>query len=436
MFRRITKGRNAARCVALALLSLFVVACGSSSGSGGSGGSSNSASSGGSGSSSSSKPINVLFISSNEGANAISSLAQQKILQTLVSQWNASGGIIGRKVNLIIKDDGGTATNGVSILRDELASTHIDFVLNLQDEFAEAPILKQEKILNGAEGGIAALDDQSTYPYTFGDVTVTSAYTMADDYWFLQHNYHKIAFIYASDFVTTPFVSTFESTLKSFPTLKLVGTRSIQSTQVDTTPQLTALRAENPDVLVVEGLPPSYGAIMRDLANLGWHVPVLLSPGGIADTEAPTSVDPPADLKGVECLSYRDSLLPNGQPPASDEQLITKLHQVLGAKLPYSFRSYMFEWDEALMIKVAFEGAKSTDSDKARAYLESLASNYPNPNPFYQHVDLTSKDHYPHDYSGFVFVNCGEPTNKDGLFQFAQYVPWPASMHVAPYPGS
>jgi branched-chain amino acid transport system substrate-binding protein len=434
MFRRSTKGRNAARCVALALLSLVVVACGSSSSSSGSGGSASSGSSSSSGGSG--KPINVLFISSNEGANAIGSVAQEKILQYLTGQWNASGGILGRKVNLIIKDDGGNATNGVSILRDELTSTHLDFVLNLADEFAEAPILKEDKILNGAEGGIAALDDQSTYPYTFGDVTVTSAYTQADDYWFLQHGYHKIAFIYADDFVTTPFVQTFEQTLKSFPTLKLVGTRSIESTQVDTTPQLTALRADNPDVLVVEGLPPSYGAIMRDLTNLGWHVPVLLSPGGIADTEAPTSVVPAADLKGVECLSYRDSLLPNGQPPASDEQLITLLHKVLGPSLPYSFRSYMFEWDEALMIKVGFDGAKSTNSDAVRTYLQSLSTNYPNPNPFYQHIDLNTQNHYPHDYSGFVFVNCGEPTTKDGLFKFAQYVPWPASLNVTPYPGS
>lgn len=233
MSRRSTKGRNAARCVAVALLSLFVVACGSSSSGSGSGGSSGSSGS----SSSTSKPINVLFISTNEGPNAIGSIAQQKILQYLVAQWNASGGINGRKVNLILKDDGNNPTNGVSILRSELASTHLDFVLNLQDEFAEAPILKEDKILNGAEGGIAALDDGSLYPYTFGDVTVTSAYTQADDYWLMQHNYHKIAFISASDFVTTPFVSTFEQTLKSFPSLKLVGTQTIQSTQVDTTPR-------------------------------------------------------------------------------------------------------------------------------------------------------------------------------------------------------
>jgi ABC-type branched-subunit amino acid transport system substrate-binding protein len=381
--------------------------------------------------------FNVLFISANEGFTAPYSKATQKILETQIADWNAKGGILGEHVNLIVKDDAGSAANGATIVKDELSSNHINWIyFGGTDEFAAAPIMAQDKVMNGVIGGIDALSDLKTFPYTFGSVNVTPVYAQADMYVLMnKFHAHKVAFIYAADTVSDKYFSTFQSALKNYPSLKLVGSQSVQPTQVDTTPQLTSLRADKPDVLIVESLAPTYATILKDLKNLGWNVPVLLSPGGIADTSPPAAIIDPKYLTGMPCIGYRDSLLPSGQPPTYIKPFLAELHKLFGPKLAFAIRFYMFTWDAVKEIQVGPEGAKSTDPDKIRAYLESLATHYPSPNPFVQHLDLSATSHFPHDISGMDVIKCDQTTTADGMFHFDSYVPWPASMHVAQYPG-
>lgn len=384
----------------------------------------------------SSAPINILYITTGSGPAAFTSALAQKLFQTAVDQWNSKGGILGRKVQLIIKDDGGTSANGAVILQEELTKEHIDWVYPGNDILTMGPILQSHKLLNSGLTYFPALQDETKYGYSFITVNFQSVYAQADIY-SLTSLWHasKVAFIYATDGVEL-FFATFQSTIQSSTGISLVGSESITSNQIDTTPQLIKLRATNPDVLLVEAHPPTYGQVMKDLQKLGWKVPVLLAPGGSADAVSPVGIVGASALQGAVCMSYRDSLTPGGQVPAYNKPLLQQLRDSGYSTLTYPFRLYIFFWDAAQLVKVAFEGAQSTDPDKARHYLESLGAHYPSTNPFLQVLNFTPTRHGPEDRAGMVLVKCDQPLSGDGFYAFHANVPWPASMNVPGYPTS
>ena len=109
-----------ASCAAALTVALAVAACGSSSSS-----SSSSTSSGGSGGSSTSSaegPINVLDITATSGPTAIYGEAETDGLEAAAAYYNAQGGILGHKVNIVVANDNSDPTIASSIATKDLSS--------------------------------------------------------------------------------------------------------------------------------------------------------------------------------------------------------------------------------------------------------------------------------------------------------------------------
>ncbi|MGE5541840.1 MAG: ABC transporter substrate-binding protein [Bacillota bacterium] len=105
--------------VVASLLTLVILGCllGGCGGTSGSGGSSSGSSSGGSssgGSSGSTEPIKIAFVSPLSGDAATYGLAGKRSMELFLEDFNAAGGIKGRKIELLIQDDTGDPKQAVT----------------------------------------------------------------------------------------------------------------------------------------------------------------------------------------------------------------------------------------------------------------------------------------------------------------------------------
>lgn len=123
---------------AVLAVAMVVAACGSSNSKGGDGGS------GGS-----SAPIKIGFLDTISGPAADVGQLALEGAKIAVNQWNAKGGVLGRKVELVVKDEQISPTKTVQAMR-EYASAGVNLITGFTssaDVLAAKPLAEQNKMV-------------------------------------------------------------------------------------------------------------------------------------------------------------------------------------------------------------------------------------------------------------------------------------------------
>jgi len=107
-----------------AVTAVIITGCGSSGSGAGSSGSSQASGSGAS--------IKVGTIGTYSGPLASSIAPGDKVMRAWASQVNAKGGINGRKIDLVVKDDGGNATTAVTAAKELINQDHVVAIVGEQ----------------------------------------------------------------------------------------------------------------------------------------------------------------------------------------------------------------------------------------------------------------------------------------------------------------
>jgi ABC-type branched-subunit amino acid transport system substrate-binding protein len=142
-------------------------------------------------------------------------------------------------------------------------------------------------------------------------------------------------------------------------------------TALDLTPQMQALAADKPDVIIASAFGPAAGYILQARAKLGLTVPVI-GDTDFAANPLPSMV-PAADLKGVYISTQSQNLY---RPPAKQSQALRSFFTHVAKEgyskitLPYVLAS--FAYDIVILAKVAATQANSTDSVAMTHALENL----------------------------------------------------------------
>jgi branched-chain amino acid transport system substrate-binding protein len=143
------------------------------------GGSSSGASADASSTGSSKSPIVIGNVSTLTGPAARNHGSVKPSLEAWVSSLNAAGGINGHPVKLIIKDDGGSASVGVSDVEGMIKNDHIVALVGESDTNVE---LTWEKYVDTKKipviGGFASGLEWASDPYFFPSSTTGQAYTV------------------------------------------------------------------------------------------------------------------------------------------------------------------------------------------------------------------------------------------------------------------
>jgi ABC-type branched-subunit amino acid transport system substrate-binding protein len=314
------------------------------------------------------------------GGGSAVGLAAKIGVALAVKEINASGGILGRQVDLVVADDQTDPTAAVNEARRLVDIEKIEGLLGPQlSQFviATVPILTAAKILQISTGGSLKLTPEFG-PYHFAQIADAGTQGIGMvDFAADEMKVKKVAFL-GDNGANSKDAAQYVFQRIAERHLELTGKQEFGYRSEDVTPQLLDLRRGDPQALLYNTVSPEdLATFLRNREDIGWNVPVV---GG---QSAATFASSAAKTVGVDAfkgvtgranigLTYCTND-PVGQSPYA--QYLTRLKpfapDVYGRFSPATSSDM---YDLVYIFKAAVEGAGTVDGPKAAAWLEANGS--------------------------------------------------------------
>lgn len=347
-------------------LAVTVAACSSGGGSGGS--------------ASGSGPIKIGGTLGLTGALSVSSQEYQAIYKYWAKQVNASGGLLGRKVVMDIKNDNSTPSTAQSEYQTLLTSDNVDLLLAPYATFIGAPIVPMAKaagkvIFNGGFVGkqyFAQADGWMVGTYTYQEPDYTKGLFEAIKNMPASKRPTKVGILTNDNPFTLVARDGYQGQGGAIryakqDGLKVVFSQTYSANATDFTSALRRAKAEGVDMLVILGLPDDEDTIVKQAHVLGF-TPKLMCTCGSQATTLPNWPQLGAATNGVvgTTVAWPSQHNPGMQTVVNFAK--SRNEQVVPA---YDFVAYA----SLQVIQQAVEGAKTLDQQKLKAYLHSHTFN-------------------------------------------------------------
>jgi ABC-type branched-subunit amino acid transport system substrate-binding protein len=335
-------------------VALAVAACGSSSNSstsssasGGSGASSSSSTSSGSNNGGSTAPgvtaTSITFGThqplTGPAAPGYSEIAPAS--QAFFNHVNANGGVYGRQIHLIIKDDAYNPTNTVNVIHQLVLQSK---VFGIFEGLGTPTHTKVVGFLNASRvpdlfvaSGCPCWDNGSSQPYTFGwQPNYTIEGKILGQYIKQHFAGQKVGVLYQDDDFGQGGLAGIEDEL---PAADIVSKQPYQPTTTDLAPQVTAI-ASSKAKLMVDFTIPAFTAIAQLTAfKIGYKAQLVVSNVGIDPTTVGGLLK--TFSKGKAGTALIEGAITDGYLPSTADtsnpwiQLFKKVHDQYDAKAPW-----------------------------------------------------------------------------------------------------
>jgi len=398
------RGRLTAIVGVCSAIVMSVAAC-SSSGSSADAPSGSSASSSGS---SAGVTYSVFAVEALSGPDAAYGQAAGDAVKAAVDVINSSGGVLGHKVVLTMKDDAGDPTTAVTLLESELAGpTKPNLVvpgLFSTETVPLVPITTKAGILTVAPGASNELDNPAKYPLHFSTTPLGSSTAAGLIAEMKSKGYTKIGIAVTDE---EHGLST-ETYLQADAKAASMTTTAVQlsTTAIDATSQVEQLMAAKPQVVIFVMNGASNGVLLKARATLGWTVPFYSETAGTSFNVG--AQVPPADWRNVYLQAQ--SFLVYGNPETQTPQFKT-FSAALSKYVPQVTQGmalYVNPYDPLLVWAAAANKAKSVDPQKVAAAIQTLTNSSQVPNYVGQGTLYGGDAHFPNfTPSDFVYVPVG-----------------------------
>ena len=243
-------------------------------------------------------PVKIAVVDAQSGSDSDLGQFEWRGVSLAVNQANAAGGVDGRKIALTLYDDQGDPTVGVELAKKIASAGDIAMFGTAESSvtLAMAPILESEHIPNitsGQSTELVAL--KSPYLFLNGPTGLTYDSTLAD-YVVKTKGYTKIAMLTNNDSYGTGEKSGFSGSLKSLG-ITPVASDVVPEDQTNMTPELTAIRGADPQVLFIGAEEAQSGLIVKQARALG--MTTVIAEGAPAGTPLYTSTAGVANADGT-----------------------------------------------------------------------------------------------------------------------------------------
>jgi branched-chain amino acid transport system substrate-binding protein len=358
------------------------------------------------------KPIKVGFPMIMSGPGALFGEPASKGAQMFVEEINGKGGVLGRKVELIIRDTKGNADEAVRVARELILKDNVDFLVGTLTS-AEGPavsvVAKENKIVFIAP---IPKTDQLTapdklHPYVFRVAANTTMEGRSAAEIVARWPVKRIATIspdyaYGQD-VTKAFVAHLR---KVAPQMDVVDQQWPKLGEADYTPFINAQMAKKPDAAFSSLWGGHFLTFAKQAKPLGYFDAVRYNFIGVGEAGSPESTktmgaDYPVGIWGnsYDAFYWQEA-------PAPYKDYVARLSKYLKDEYPSSWaiQGYM----GMQFLTEAIKKANSTESDKVAKALLGLSVETP-----HGKMTLREKDHQ---------LNRGQlygKTVKDAKYPFA-----------------
>jgi branched-chain amino acid transport system substrate-binding protein len=210
---------------------------------------------------------------------------QRDAMLAVVEDANKKGGLLGKQIEAFIEDDQSNPTTAVIAATKLIKDVKVDILVaaTLSDcAAAIAPIAEQEKTPYIVTSPVDIPFKKYVYPAGPGDKRM-AAHTM--ELAVTQLGAKKIAILHDTALYGMQGYKFMMGELKDHPDAKVVITEKFDPKDTNMVPQLTKIKAANPDLLIIYATGAPSSVVAKNYVQLGMTVPVLGSGGlGMPDT--------------------------------------------------------------------------------------------------------------------------------------------------------
>jgi branched-chain amino acid transport system substrate-binding protein len=337
-------------------------------------------------------PLNVGLIVSLTGNYAPLGSEDKKSVELAVQQINDAGGLLGRKINLIEKDDKSQPEQSV-LSFNELKSSGVVAVIGSpfsNSALATIPQVDRDKI---PYVSLTPADEQvnPVHPYVFVVPATSGTYAERILEYYQAQSITKIAVAHdtRSSYANAGFNGMQAKATRYGVTV--VGSEEFQTSTTEFSAVLNHAKASGAQALTVWATGPPAVAFAKQYATAGLTIPLMFT-GAQASTLWLKPTGPAAEGVFVaSSIAVAGAALPDGaQKKAIDAMAVPFASQ-------YGYPPPQFAADGYTGVKLlaaALQKADSTDAEKLRAAFEGLSLTTPNGTYHYSgsdHAGLTAQ---------------------------------------------
>ena len=326
-----------------------------------------------------SAPIKIGLSAAVSGGSAASGEAIKRGLTIAIDEINAKGGVLGgRKLELVVRDDEGNPSKGVTIARELVEREKVAAVFGgLHTTVALAQVPVWHELTTPYMGAWAAGTNITRNGRTPNYVFRVSA---SDDY------VDRFLVRYATERLrkgkpgllleNTAWGQSNEAGLTKWlgeKGVKAVGVEKFNWNDPDMSPQLLRLKGAGADLVMLVANAPEGAQVVKSRAKVGWEVPILshwgISGGRFAELTGELS-------DGVVFIQTYSFF---GRQNERGQHVLRQLREKFGVKGPEEVTAPVGTanaYDGLHLVALAIEQAKSADGPKVRDALESLRAEY------------------------------------------------------------
>ena len=346
--------------------------------------------------------IKIGLVTALSGQSARAGEAITRGLTVAIDEINAKGGVLGRKLELVRRDDEATPAKGVIAARELLFKERVAVLFGGLDtpvSLAIVPIVNENKtvFMGPWVVGTPITKNGAKENYVFRvsavDEIVNRAMLQYAQKTFNAKNCGMIL-------VNNPWGESNEKGLKAAldaKGIKPAGIEKFEGNDVDVVPQLSRLKSAGTDVLFLVGNVGPSSQVVKSLDRMGW-MPPIVSHWGPAGGRFTELAGPSAkNVHFVQTYSFFGKQSPVGQKVL--KALMAKYPDIKGAGDITPAVGVANAYDAMMLSALAISNAGSTDGKKVRdgyykiGKYEGLIKNYDKPFTPQNHDALTENDY-------------------------------------------
>ena len=346
--------------------------------------------------------IKIGLVTALSGQSARAGEAITRGLQVAIDEINAKGGVLGRKLELLRRDDESIPAKGVIAARELYFKEKVAVLIGGLDSpvaLAIVPIANENKLpfMDPWAAGTPITKNGAKDNYVFRVSAVDELVDRAMlQYAQKTHNARKPGMI----LVNNPWGESNEKGLTAAlaeKKMKAAGIEKFEGNDVDVVPQLSRLKSAGTDVLFLVGNVGPSSQVVKSLDRMGW-MPPIVSHWGPAGGRFTELAGPSAkNVHFVQTYSFFGNQSPVGQKVL--KALMAKYPDIKGAGDVTPAVGVANAYDAMMLSALAIQNAGSTEGPKVRdgyykiGRYEGLIKTYDKPFTPQNHDALNENDY-------------------------------------------
>ena len=319
-------------------------------------------------------PIPVGLVAALSGQSAVSGEAITRGLAVAIDEINQAGGVLGRPVVLVRRDDESNPGKGIAAARELISREHVVAFFGGIDtpvSIALVPVANKEKVpflgVWAAGTGITHNGASPNYVFRVSAVDALVDQRLLRYAVSITHAQHPGLML-----IDNPWGESNHAGLEAAAkaaNVSLAGAESFETGDTDMTAQLTRLKAACADAIILVGNAAPAAEVIRSLDRMGWTVPVI-SHWGISGGRFPELAGPSATkVAFVQTYSFFKAS-PKGEAVLAE--LEKKYPAIKGPEDIIAPVGTADAYDAMHLLALAIAKAGSTEGPAIQAALEAL----------------------------------------------------------------